>query len=311
MATTASRVSTEPTLAVGPASGLNVDHADSARGVWRLAWDAFRMNWPALIGLGIVTFMVLFCFVGPLLYHTNQVQTNIGQADLSPSWAHPLGTDDAGYDVLGRLMAGGQSSLKVGFAAAALATCLGMCWGALAGYAGGIVDSLLMRTVDALLAIPPLFLLLFLASIVTLNLRTMILVVAVVAWLVPARLVRGEALSLRVREYVQAVKIMGGSNARVVFRHILPNSIGTIVVNGTFQVADAILLLASLSYLGLGIPPPAANWGGMLSQGLNYLYEGYWWLIYPAGACIVLTVVAINFIGDAVRDAMEVTLQQR
>jgi peptide/nickel transport system permease protein len=123
--------------------------------------------------------------------------------------------------------------------------------------------------------------------------------------------VRGETLSLRKREYVEAVTVMGGGSLRIVLRHIIPNTIGTVIVNATFQIADAILLVATLSFLGLGIPPPAANWGGMLSNGLNYTYSGYWWLVYPPGIAIVVTVVCFNFIGDALRDAFEVRLRRR
>lgn len=283
----------------------------SARPVWRLVWDVFRTNRAAMAGLGLLILMVAFCFIGPLFYHTNQVQTNIAQANLPPSRAHLLGTDEVGYDELGRLMTGGQSAIEIGFAAAVIATFLGALWGGAAGYFGGVLDSVLMRIVDALLAIPALFLLLFLASFVTPSVPILILVVAGMSWLVPSRLIRGEALTLRVREYVQAVKSMGGHGGRIVFRHILPNSVGVIIVNATFQVADAILLVASLSFLGLGIPPPEANWGSMLSAGLNYIYAGYWWLIYPPGIAIVLTVASINFVGDAVRDALEVRLQVR
>jgi peptide/nickel transport system permease protein len=139
----------------------------------------------------------------------------------------------------------------------------------------------------------------------------MILVIGLVAWLVPARLVRAETLSLRTREFVQAVRSMGGTRRRMIFRHIIPNTIGTIMVNATFQVADAILALASLSFLGLGIAPPAANWGGMLSTGVTYTYAGDWWLIYPPGLCILLTVMAFNAVGDGLRDAFEVRLQRR
>lgn len=296
----------EPPAAV-PAGG----EVQAGRSVLRLMLEVFTQNRLAVLGLAIVVLMVVFCFVGPLVYHTDQVHTNLAQANLPPSAAHPLGTDEVGYDQLGRLMYGGQTSLEVGVAAAVLATGFGVIWGAVAGYVGGFVDTVMMRVVDALLAIPSLFLLLFLASIFVPNVTMLILVIAFIAWLGPARLVRGEALSLRVREYVQAVRVMGGGGTRAVLRHIAPNAIGTIVVNATFQVADAILTVAALSYLGLGVPPPAANWGGMLSQGITYTYDGYWWLIYPPGVAIILIVVAFNFIGDAMRDAFEVRLRQR
>jgi peptide/nickel transport system permease protein len=278
---------------------------------WRLAADVFLENKLALAGAVTIVLIVLFCFVGPLVYHTDQIHTNIEEATLPPSWSHPLGTDDVGYDQLGRLMVGGQTSLEVALGAAAVAIVLGVLWGAVAGYLGGVVDSFMMRIVDAILAIPALFLLLFLAAVTTPSVPLLIGVVGLIAWLVPARLVRGETLSLRTREYVQAVKVMGGGPVRIVTRHIVPNTIGTVMVNATFQVADAILLVAALSFLGLGIPPPAANWGGMLSNGLNYTYSGYWWLIYPPGIAIVLTVVCFNFIGDALRDAFEVRLRRR
>jgi peptide/nickel transport system permease protein len=278
---------------------------------WRAILSVFLQNKLAIVGVAIVILMVLFSFAGPLFYHTDQVHTNLGDINMAPSGAHPLGTDDVGYDVLGRLMLSGQSSLLVGLAAALLATVVGTLWGAVAGYAGGAVDAVMMRIVDSVLAIPPLILILLLASVFKPNTWTLILVVAIVAWLAPARLVRGEAISLRTREYVQAATAMGGRRGWIVVRHITPNAIGTIVVQATFEVANAILLLAALSYLGLGPAPPATNWGSMLSNGLNYMYEGKWWLIYPAGLAIVLTVVAFNFIGDALRAALEVRLRER
>lgn len=269
----------------------------------------FRHQLGGRIGLGILVIIILFSFAGPLLYRTDQVHTSIEQATLAPSAAHPLGTDEVGYDVLGRLMLGGQTSLEVGVAAALIATSFGVLWGAIAGFFGGLLDALMMRIVDALVAIPALFLLVVLGTIVTPSVPVLMLVIGGIAWLVPARLIRAETLSLRTREFVDAVRVMGGSEARIVVRHILPNAIGTVVVNATFQVADAILAVAALSFLGLGVPPPAANWGSMLSSGVDYTFAGYWWLIYPAGIAIVITVVAFNVIGDALRESMDVRLR--
>ena len=169
----------------------------------------------------------------------------------------------------------------------------------------------MMRLVDIVLAVPAIFLFLFLASVFQTNLVMLIVVISALSWLGPARLVRGETLSLRTREYVQAVRVMGGGSRRIVLRHIIPNAVGTIVVNATFQIADAILLLATFSFLGFGLPPPTPTWGGMLSNGINYLFDGYWWEVYPAGVIIVLTVIAFNFIGDSLRDSLEVRLQKR
>lgn len=280
-------------------------------GLLRRGAEVFAQNKLALAGMVTVIGLVLFCFLGPLVYHTDQVHTELGAATLPPGGGHPLGTNEVGYDQLGRIMLAGQTSIGVGLAAAVLATILGSLWGAVAGYFGGAVDAVMMRIVDGMLAIPGLFLLLFLSSIFRPSKTVLIIVVASISWLGTARLVRGETLSLRVRDYVQAVRVMGGTGARSVLRHILPNTMGTIVVSATFQVADAILTVAALAYLGLSIPPPATDWGGMLSNGIQYTAVGYWWLIFPPGIAIVLTVVAFNFIGDSLRDAFEVRLQRR
>ncbi|HEX3780842.1 MAG TPA: ABC transporter permease [Pseudonocardiaceae bacterium] len=301
-----------PDLAVEPSATTPAQEQEPVRSMWRLVLQVFLQNKLAVIGLGVVVVFLLFCFVGPLVYHSNQILANLRIADLPPgSPGHPLGTDDVGYDELGRLMVGGQSALEIGFAAALVATVFGTLWGAVAGYLGGFVDAIMMRVVDTFLAIPSLFLVLLLASIITPTQGLLILVIAFSAWLGPARLVRGETLSLRTRDYVQAVKMMGGGNRRSILRHILPNAIGTIVVNATFQIADAILTLAALTFLGLGIAPPHADWGGMLSNGSNFTANGYWWMILWPGLCIVLIVVAFNFLGDALRDAFEVRLRRR
>jgi len=277
---------------------------------WRMIARAFVDNKLALAGLIMVVVVALFCFVGPLFWHTNQVNTTF-LVNKPPSAAHPLGTDDLGYDVLGRLMAGGQSSLEVGLAVAVVATAFGVLYGVLSGFAGGFTDVVMMRFVDIVLAIPVVYLFIDLASEFKPTLWLLILVLSLLSWLGPARLVRGETLSLRVREFVEAVRTMGGRSGRIIVRHLVPNTMGTIAVNATFQVADAILTLAVLSYLGFSLPPPTATWGGMLENGVNFLYDGYWWEIYPAGVLIVLTVVAFNFIGDGLRDSLDVRLQRR
>jgi peptide/nickel transport system permease protein len=294
-----------------PADDTAPSDSPHTRGIFVGPLSAFAENKLAVVGLGIVMLFILFCYVGPLVYHTDQTHIDLSQATLAPSVGHPLGTNEVGYDQLGRLMVGGQSSLEVGIAAALLATVFGTLWGAIAGYAGGFIDSAMMRIVDALLAVPALFLLLFLASIARPTVGLLILVIALISWLGPARLVRGQALTLRTRDYVTSVRLMGGGPLRAIIRHIAPNAVGTVVVNATFQVADAILIVAALSFLGLGLPPPAASWGDMLSNGISYTYDGYWWLIYPPGLAIVLVVVAFNLIGDALRDSFEVRLQKR
>ena len=296
---------------VAPAGGEVVGHG----GVFIRAARVFAENKLAVVGLAVIVLAILFCCVGPFFYHTNQTdaQTALLNAyqNAAPNGQHLLGTDANGFDILGRLMYGGQRSLLVGFTAAMMATVIGTLYGAISGFFGSWLDAVMMRVVDILLSIPILFFLIVLAAIFHPSLLVLILVIAFVSWLIPARLVRGNTLTLRVREYVQAVRVMGGSRARIIARHIIPNTIGTIIVNTTFQIADAILILAALGFLGLGIPPPQTDWGSMLSNGVQLALNGYWWEIYPAGLAIVLVVVAFNFIGDALRDALEVRLQQR
>lgn len=305
----------EQTPAAGlPAGELPVadtdDPSPSAQPA-RVVLRTFAENKLAVLGMLLFVGMVLFCFGGPLVYHTDQVHTNLTNQTLPPGAGHPLGTDQVGYDELGRLMLGGQTSLEIALGAAIVAIVVGVLWGTIAGYCGGLVDSLMMRIVDSVMSIPALFLLMFLATVFRPSVTMLILVLGLLAWLAPARLVRGETLSLRTRDYIQAVRVMGGRGPRVIFRHLVPNVIGTIVVNATFQVADAILAIAAISFLGLGIPPPAANWGGMLSDGLNYTYSGFWWLIYPSGIAIIITVLSFNLIGDGLRDAVGLRAQRR
>jgi peptide/nickel transport system permease protein len=278
---------------------------------WRLVGRTFVQNKLAIIGVVVIVILVLFCYIGPLIYKTDQVNGNLALAHAGPSSGHLLGNDSNGFDILGRLMQGGKSSIEVGLVVGFASTLIGLIYGAISGYFGGVLDGVLMRLVDIGLAIPIVFLFVFAAAIYRPNLGLLMLLLVLVSWLIPARLVRGEALTLRTREYVQAVKVMGGTPWRIIVRHLVPNTIGTIVVTVTFQIANAILTLAVLQYLGFGLPASTPTWGGMLSDGTAYLQDGYWWQVYPALIIIVLIVVAFNFIGDALQDAFDVRLQER
>ena len=271
----------------------------------------FLDNRLAILGLGFLIAIFVFSFVGPLLYPTNQTAPNLLDVNLPPGPGGPLGSDNNGFNILGRLMYGGQVSLEISFAVAACVTVLGAVYGAISGFFGKWVDSIMMRIVDIGLSIPVVFLFIFMSRIFTPTKFLLILLLTLTVWFVPARLIRAETLSLRTREYVTAAKSMGGRPRRIIFRHIIPNTIGTIVVNATFQVADAIIILATLEFLGFSLPPPTATWGGMLSDGSQFLQDGYWWEVYPALILIVLTVVSINFVGDGLRDAFDVRLQRR
>lgn len=255
-------------------------------------------------GLALLISMGLFCFAGPLLYHANMT-VKLVMENLPPGRGHPLGTDAYGVDVLGGLMAGGRLSLAVGAAAGLLAALIGSAWGAVAGYLGGVVDAVLMRIVDAAIAFPVIAVLLLLAAIYTPSSGALVVIIAVTSWLSTARLVRGAALTLRTRGYVQAVTMMGGGRVRAIARHIAPNALGVIIVSVSLQIADAILVLATLSYLGLGVQRPSVDWGNMLASGITEIYQDYWWEIYPAGMAIILAVVAFNLIGDGLSDWLD------
>jgi oligopeptide transport system permease protein len=270
-----------------------------------------RDNKLAMAGLATTIALTLFCYAGPLVYHTNETATNLLLANLPPSAAHPLGTTPEGRDELGQLMVGGQSTLVVGFAVAILGTAFGMIWGAIAGYIGGFVDAALMRIVDAMLAIPFLFFIVLLASITTPTLIIIILAITAASWQSTARLVRGEVLSLRTRDYVEASRQAGARHNHVVVRHLVPNVIGTVVVTATLSMADAILIYAAVAFLGLSVPPPATSWGDLLTTGINNLFDGYWWQLWPPAVAIVLIVLAVNLLGDGMHDMVEHRLQPR
>lgn len=278
---------------------------------FKLAMREFAQNRLALIGLGILAFFVLFCFVGPLLYHGDTINTSLENTLLPPGAGHPLGTDNVGLDVLGQLMRGGQASIEVGFFAAFIGIFIGTIFGAIAGLIGGLVDSGMMRIVDVFLSVPFLFVVLIVAVRYGASVLSLSLIIGGYTWLVPARLVRGEVLTLRTRDFVSAARAAGSSRGRLITRHLIPNAMSVIIVNVTFNVADAILAVATLGFLGFGLHYPNIDWGDMLSNGIQYLQAGNWWLIYPVGACIVLIVMACNLIGDALRDSLDVRLRRR
>jgi ABC-type dipeptide/oligopeptide/nickel transport system permease subunit len=293
---------------MAPAEGGEVYEQGSGL---KITLKAFAENKLALVGIGIVVFFVLFSFIGPHLYHSNQASGNLLQSHLSPGRGHPLGTDTDGFDELGRMMKGGQAALEIGLLTAAIATVVGTLWGALAGLVGGWLDGLLMRVVDIGLSIPTLFVVLILSARYSATVISLSIVIGLNAWFVPARLVRGEVLSLRERDYVAAATSMGATKTRQIFRHLIPNAMSVVIVNITFQIADAILLTAAVGYLGFGLHFPQVSWGDQLSNGVAFLEDGYWWLIYPVGICLILTVMAFNFMGDAWRDAVDVRMRKR
>jgi peptide/nickel transport system permease protein len=285
---------------------------------WRLALREFADNKVAVLGVVIIVFFVLFCFIGPLFYHTNQSLTQPLKANLPPGaatplggTAGPLGTDEHGFDELGRIMAGGQTALEIGFFAALIAIVIGTLYGAVSGLSGRLVDGVMMRFVDIVYSIPFLFIVLVLATKFSATVLEESLLLGFFSWLVPARLMRGEVLTLRERDFVWAARVMGSGRSRLVYRHLIPNALSVTIVNVTFLIADSILALAFLGFLGFGLQYPAASWGDMLGNADTYISNGQWWLVYPVGFCLVAVVMACNLVGDGLRDALDVRLRRR
>ena len=280
--------------------------------LWRQMLGVYFENKLAVVSTGVLIFIVLFCYLGPLIYHTNQTiySTNI-QINQPPSANHLLGTDSSGFDVLGRIMFGGEYSLAVGGLAGLVAIVLGTIYGMTSGFFGGFVDGIMMRIVDALLSIPLLFLLITIVTIFQPSAVVLICVIGFTLWFGNARIIRGDALVIRDLEYSQASTSMGATKWHIIRQHVFPNSISNIVTVGTFAIADAILFLATLGFLGRGIPVPGTDWGTMMALGQQFILNKWWWEIWPVCIVFVVTVVCINYIGDALRDVFEVRLRQR
>jgi peptide/nickel transport system permease protein len=273
-------------------------------------WKVFWSNPLAWIGTTLLLLIILFSFVGPVFYHASAYTPNLNAALAPPSAKFPLGTDSLGRNNLIRLMIGGQLSLEVGFAAAFVSMVIGVFYGLISGFVGGFLDVFLMRVVDVLYSIPSLFFLLFIDSVFKPSAFLLVFVIAMVSWFGVARLVRGEVLSLKQRDYVEAAHAVGASNLRIMLRHLLPNVMGVVLVSTTLQVANAILTVAGLSFLGLGLPPPTPNWGQMLSDSMNYMFQNAWWLIYPPGFAILFVELCVNFIGVSLHQAFDPRLRR-
>jgi peptide/nickel transport system permease protein len=285
----------------------------------QLAWRRFQRHKPAMIGLVVLGLLVFYALGGSIFYSEKFANFNdTSQRLLAPTTAHPFGTDSIGRDVLARTIYGGQISLLIGLTAVVVETVLGILIGALAGYYGGFIDSILMRITEAMLNIPEIFLLIVMAKyfggkIPELDIfgRTfsgsvvvIVLIIGLTSWMYLARIVRAQFLSLKENEFVLAARATGTPNIEIIFRHILPNSVAPIVVSATLGVANAILAEAYISFLGLGVQPPTATWGNMLDGANNYLESAPWLWFFP-GLLILLTVLSINFLGDGLRDALD------
>ena len=298
----------EPFLELTPAL------VQKRRSQGRIIFDRFIRNRAAILGALVLALLFLFCFLGPLVWRIDADAinvTNVSSTLAGPSLQHPFGTDDVGRDEMARVMAGGRVSLLIGLSSMFVAIFFGVGIGAFAGFYGGIVDNLLMRFTDVALAVP-LYLLLFVlsASFTDHTAKSVIILIAILTWTYAARLVRGEFLSLKEREFVLAARTIGARNFRLMARHILPSAAGPIIVNATLLVGANIILESVMSYFGFGIQPPASSWGNLVSIGQGF-FDVAPWLVLTPGLLIFLTVLSFNLVGDGLRDALDPYMTER
>ncbi len=288
------------------------DQLGSHRPLWRITLTKFWQNRLAVIGLVLLSIIIISALLAPWIAPHDPNWQNLRMRLQPPSAEFWLGTDHLGRDIFSRLLFAGRVSLFVGFSAMLGAITIGTTLGAIAGYYGGRVDAFIMRTVDVVISFPSIFLLITLVAIFQPSIDKLILSFALLSWTGTARLVRGEFLTLKQREYVLAARTLGMSNMSIIFRQILPNAMGPIIVAATLAVGGFILAESALSFLGLGVQPPTASWGNMLTnaQSLNVFRNAWWYPTFP-GLMIFITVLSFNFVGDGLRDALDPKVLER
>ena len=272
--------------------------------LWRDAWIKLCKNYLALLGLAIILLLCLVCLLTPWIAPYGYEEQNLLLGATPPSAAHWLGTDIFGRDMLTRIMYGGRVSLTVGFIATAVALAIGVLWGAIAGFVGGRVDAVMMRIVDIMYALPFMIFIVLLMVVFGRNILLLFLAIGAVEWLTMARIVRGQVMNLRKQEFVEAAYSLGLSQWTIIRRHIIPNTLGPVIVYTTLTIPSVMLLEAFLSFLGLGIQPPQSSWGLLINYGVETMEEYPWLLIFP-GVTLSLTLFALNFLGDGLRDALD------
>ena len=287
------------------ASITDIAQAEQGTSLWHDAWLRLRRNRLALFGLGILVLFITIALLTPWIAPYGYAEQNLDLGASGPSAAHWLGTDIFGRDLLTQIMYGGRISLAVGFIATAVALLIGVTWGAVAGYVGGRVDAVMMRLVDILYALPFMIFIVLLMVVFGRNLLLLFLAIGAVEWLTMARIMRSQVQQLRQQEYVEAAISLGLPPSTIIRRHLIPNALGPIIVYTTLTIPSVMLLEAFLSFLGLGIQPPQTSWGLLISYGAETMEEFPWLLIFP-GLALTLTLFSLNFLGDGLRDALDV-----
>lgn len=277
---------------------------DDSASLWADTWARLAKNKLAVFGLVVLSAMVLMALLTPWIAPYSYETQDLGLGAAGPSRDHLLGTDTLGRDMLTRIMYGGRISLLVGFVATAVSLVIGVLWGTIAGYIGGRVDAVMMRIVDILYALPFMIFVILLMVVFGRNLVLLFLAIGAVEWLTMARIVRGQIVNLAKQEFVEAAVAMGLPKSRIIFRHLIPNALGPIIVYTTLTIPQVMLLEAFLSFLGLGIQPPMSSWGLLISTGVESMEEHPWLLIFP-GLALAITLFSLNFLGDGLRDALD------
>ena len=271
---------------------------------WHLVWHQFKKNRLAIAGAVVVLFLFVIAILAPYLAPYSPTAYDLDSILLAPGRLHFLGTDDQGRDVLSRLIFGTRISLSVGFVAVSIYVAIGIALGALAGYYGGWIDVVISRFIEVMICFPTFFLILAILAFVGPSIYNIMIVIGLTGWTGIARLVRGEFLRLKSQDFVAAAVASGASDARIMFKHLLPNSLSPVFVSATFGVAAAILVESSLSFLGFGVPPYVPSWGGILSESREYM-DVAWWLTLVPGFAIFITITAYNLVGEGLRDAID------
>ena len=279
-------------------------YTEQGSSLWLDAWIKLRKNKLATLGLAILLCLIIVSLLTPWIAPYSYDEQNLMLGATAPSAAHWLGTDIFGRDMLTRIMYGGRVSLMVGFIATAVALVIGILWGSIAGFVGGRVDAVMMRIVDIMYALPFMIFIVLLMVVFGRNILLLFVAIGAVEWLTMARIVRGQVMTLRKQEFVEAAYSMGLSRWAIIRRHIIPNTLGPVIVYTTLTIPSVMLLEAFLSFLGLGIQPPQSSWGLLINYGVETMEEYPWLLIFP-GITLSLTLFALNFLGDGLRDALD------
>jgi oligopeptide transport system permease protein len=299
-------MATVPSL-LPPPSGLSPADEPLERGssLWHDAWLRLRKNKLAVFGMWTLVIVAVTCVLGPWIGHYGYEEQNLDLGAAPPSGAHWLGTDTLGRDLLVRLLYGGRVSLGVGLCATLVALTIGVTYGAVAGFFGGKRDAVMMRAVDIMYSLPFAIFVILLMVFFGRNIVLLFVAIGAVEWLTMARIVRGQVMAVKKMEFIEGARSLGFGRRRIIFRHILPNILGPIIVYTTLTIPSVMLLEAFLSFLGLGVQPPMSSWGVLIKDGAEKMEEFPWLLIFP-GTLFSLTLFSLNFLGDGLRDALDV-----